>query len=355
MLNVASTTAGTSQIGSASRSSCHTSGGDTSRSTQASRAIVIRIPIRVFHRCPRIRRSVTHQARARRTRSCISRTARSIPTNKDLLITECPMLSSSHVSMAATGPTFSYVNPCPACTDRSSVMGELRHLAQTLELCGPFGGPGRIRILARVQLDRVGPQLRRNAHHIRVGIDEQGRPDPGSPESGDRLRCPVTSGALQSESSLRGDLFPLLRHERHGRRSPLERPIDHRLERGDLQIHPGADRLQQQIDIPILNMPSVIPQVDGDPIRTTELGEYGGADRIGLVGLPRLPHGGDVINIDEQPHVYLPFIRIPSNGRIGGVYRPDGGTRDPLRPVYRIRTVSALLLPGPDLRSVART
>ena len=41
----------------------------------------------------------------------LSRTALSIPISTDLLITEWPIFSSSQPGMAATGSTFSYVNP----------------------------------------------------------------------------------------------------------------------------------------------------------------------------------------------------------------------------------------------------
>ena len=51
------------------------------------------------------------------------------------------------------------------------------------------------------------------------------------------------------------------------------------------------------MDVDILHVPPVFPEVGGDPIGAGLFTEYGGGDRIRLGASARLPDRGDVIDV----------------------------------------------------------
>ena len=58
--------------------------------------------------------TVYPRVRATSMTARISRTAAAIPTKTERLTMEWPMFNSSISGIAATGPTFATVSPCPA-------------------------------------------------------------------------------------------------------------------------------------------------------------------------------------------------------------------------------------------------
>ena len=58
--------------------------------------------------------------------------------------------------------------------------------------------------------------------------------------------------------------------------------------------------LAQAAHVLVLDVPPVLAQVAGDAVGAAEMRLDRGPDRIGLVGAPRLAHGGDVIDVDAE-------------------------------------------------------
>ena len=60
---------------------------------------------------------------------------------------------------------------------------------------------------------------------------------------------------------------------------------------------------REPLDVVILDVPAVLAQMHRDAVRAGRLAEARGLERIGLVGAARLPNGGDVIDVDVEPHL----------------------------------------------------
>ena len=151
------------------------------------------------------------------------------------------------------------------------------------------------------------------------------RPVPGYVE--EELRGYLECGMLcfgfarDIQPALGRHLGPVLRHQHHRVRHDLGRDPDH-LGRGrHLQVQPHLDQPPQQLDIPILDVPAVLAQVDGDPVRLAQLGLMGRPDGIRLpevgaeAAVAGLPNGRDVIVVDtELHHVGI----MPRRDTVGG-------------------------------------
>jgi hypothetical protein len=60
--------------------------------------------------------------------------------------------------------------------------------------------------------------------------------------------------------------------------------------------------LHEHVEVPILDVSSVLAQVDGDAVGSRALGEHGGVGRVRLVDATRLAQRGNVIDVDAQPY-----------------------------------------------------
>ena len=65
-------------------------------------------------------------------------------------------------------------------------------------------------------------------------------------------------------------------------------------------VQHAAHRLPQQLDIAILDVPTIFTQVHRDAMRTCKLAERGGPDRIWIGRAARLTQRRDVIDADVQ-------------------------------------------------------
>ena len=54
------------------------------------------------------------------------------------------------------------------------------------------------------------------------------------------------------------------------------------------------------MDIRVLNVPPVFPEVGRDPVGPGPLAQHGGGHRIGVGAAPRLPDRGDMVNVHVQ-------------------------------------------------------
>ena len=79
------------------------------------------------------------------------------------------------------------------------------------------------------------------------------------------------------------------------------------------EVQDRAHRPRQSLDIVVLDMATILPQMGGDSIRARGLGEDRRLDRIRFIGATRLPHGRDVIDVDVQSysvHCPAPSLRV---------------------------------------------
>ena len=76
--------------------------------------------------------------------------------------------------------------------------------------------------------------------------------------------------------------------------------LQHLIRAGHLEIEKSGDPGFEQLDVPVLDMTAVFPQVGGDPVRSRGFAKHRGLERIGLNASTSLPKGRNMINIDVQ-------------------------------------------------------
>ncbi len=173
-----------------------------------------------------------------------------------------------------------------------------------------------------VQLDRVGAQFGGGVNGIRIGIDEQTAANARRAQSRDGLgqhRDVLADG----ESSLRRHFFAALGDEGDldGAQSLGQRQ---HFRRGcALEVQGGDQRFGEPDQVGVLDVAPVFTQMGGDAIRARLFAQLGRGDRVGGEAAPRLPDGGDVIDVDEQTEQGRTLRRFAGgvtvdNVRVGG-------------------------------------
>lgn len=168
------------------------------------------------------------------------------------------------------------------------------------------GGAGRspvvvegVRPSACVQLADRRTDLQRRGHLPLLRIDEDAHGDSAIGKTADQGReSRLRSGDI--ESALGGHLLPPLRNEHRRVGADLAGDPDHLLGRRHLQIEPPSDRLTKAAHIEVLDVTTVLAQVNRDSIGAAQLGLDRRRHGIGLPCPARLPDGRDMIDIDAQ-------------------------------------------------------
>ena len=91
--------------------------------------------------------------------------------------------------------------------------------------------------------------------------------------------------------------FPF-RNQGDGVRMHLQSEVEHLLGGGHFDVEPGGDDLSQQSDIAFVDMAAISTNMDGNAVGSRQFGHQSCRHRIGFRGLPGLPHGRNVIDID---------------------------------------------------------
>jgi hypothetical protein len=102
------------------------------------------------------------------------------------------------------------------------------------------------------------------------------------------------------ESALGGNFLSLLRHECHLVGLIVAGDADDRGLGGKLQVELDGDGFSQHAKIAVLNMASILAEVQRDAIGATKFSEGGCPNRIGLVRSTGLSDRGYVIDIDAE-------------------------------------------------------
>ncbi len=226
------------------------------------------------------------------------------------------MFSSSSSSIAATGATFSYVSPCPACTarptDRANAAASDSRASWADALC-----PLRIRVLPRVQFHRCRPEICRYTDRVLIRVDKERCTDARllKPTRGARGRSLLNLG-IKRQSTFRRDLLTFLRHQRSLSGAPGTRQRDHLLGSGEFKIDRGSSRIHEKIDVPVLDVTSILSEVDRESVGPPEFREHRCSNRIRLVRHAGLPDRRDVVDVHVQAHIKTPLLWSP-DGDIG--------------------------------------
>lgn len=193
-----------------------------------------------------------------------------------------------------------------------AVPGMHREAERPRELGGVGERPQRspvaaegVGIRTRVQLDGRHVEIASPLDGVARGIDEQADANAGLPEAGDRRAQPA-SGPGETQSALGGHLLPSLRHERGLMRRDVDGDGDDVRRCGQLEVEYGPCNLGEELHVAILHVTAVLAQVERDAVGAGELAQGGGPDGVRLVGASRLTDGGDVIDVDVEPHGFLP-------------------------------------------------
>jgi hypothetical protein len=153
--------------------------------------------------------------------------------------------------------------------------------------------------MAGMDLDHGCADRVRRFDLARLGIDKERDPDPG-------LGQPRTEVAQLRK--IRGDIQTALGRQLFttlGDQAAIGRPhsrgdLAHLRGRGHFQIHAGLQDAAEQIDIALLNMATILAQMQRDRIGTGLLGDQGRLDRLRITGAARPTDGGDVIDVDAE-------------------------------------------------------
>lgn len=159
--------------------------------------------------------------------------------------------------------------------------------------------PERRRVRPRVDFADGKPAGRRRFDLALVGVDERTDDQARRPQPMDHL---LDAGPFAGnvQPALRGDFLPALGHQHHQIRLDLAGNRDHLVRRCHFQVELHVHQFVQSAEVIILNVSTVLAEMDGDAIGPPEVCFDRSPDGVGLVGATSLPDGGDVINVHAK-------------------------------------------------------
>jgi hypothetical protein len=102
------------------------------------------------------------------------------------------------------------------------------------------------------------------------------------------------------EATFGGYFGAVLRDECHLIGQDAAGNFSHGRSDGRLKVELDLDCLFQQVEVAVLDMPPIFPQMNRDGIGTPKFGLGCSPDRIGFNGTTGLPDCGDMINVDPE-------------------------------------------------------
>ena len=139
-------------------------------------------------------------------------------------------------------------------------------------------------------------QLRRIRVDEERGADPRIVQPPARPGHGIHLAGDV-------QTAFRGEFFAFFRNQANVFRKHPQRDIQHRIGDGHFQVDPGLHGTLHDLEIAVLNMAAIFPQVNGDAVGAGALGGQRCGHGIRIRSPPRLAQRSDVIDVDTQCHV----------------------------------------------------
>jgi hypothetical protein len=151
-----------------------------------------------------------------------------------------------------------------------------------------------------VQFDDRRAGALRSLDLRRIRIDEQRDPDARGAQRRHGIADPRPFEASHIQAALGGDFLARFRHQAAILRQHLLRDADHLLGHRHFQIHAGLQRLAHDRDVPILDVPPILAQVQGDAVRARLLRQQRRIQGIGIAPAARLAQGRHVIDIHAE-------------------------------------------------------
>ena len=163
-------------------------------------------------------------------------------------------------------------------------------------------------VSAGMQLDRRDAEVLGLIDDGDVRIDEEGHVDPGRVEATEG-RAKVRITPRQVETTLGGHLLATLGDDGHLIGPEPAGEVDNVFPGRQLEIADGRHRRRDPLDVVILDVAPILPEVDRDAVRAVRLGLGCRPPGVRFVGAPSLPEGRHMIHIDVEPkrsHSRLP-------------------------------------------------
>ena len=163
-------------------------------------------------------------------------------------------------------------------------------------------------VSAGVQLDRRDTKILGLIDDGDIRIDEECHVDPGRVEATER-GAKVRVTPRQVEATLGGHFLATFGDDGHliGTQSAGE--VDDVFSGRQLEVADRGHRRRDPLDVMILDVAPIFPEVDRDPVRAVRFGLRRRPPWVRFVGPPRLPEGRHMIHVDIEPkrsHSRLP-------------------------------------------------
>jgi hypothetical protein len=71
------------------------------------------------------------------------------------------------------------------------------------------------------------------------------------------------------------------------------------------KVHPGLQNAAHGAQVPVLDMPPVLPQMESDAVGAGLFGHQGRVNRIRVTGAPCLTDGGYMVYVDAEADPFL--------------------------------------------------
>ena len=163
-----------------------------------------------------------------------------------------------------------------------------------------------IGITAGMQLDDRRANRYGRIELQRIRIDKQGHADTGVSQA----RASVTHCidlAVDVEASLGRELFTFLRNETDIGRRDIRGDAQHFIGHSDFEVHMGVHYRVDRNDIAILNMATILAQVDRNTVGAGLFNYRGRFRGTWVWRAPRLPQGCDMVDIDPKLQWFRDF------------------------------------------------
>ena len=131
---------------------------------------------------------------------------------------------------------------------------------------------------------------------------------PASASAGADLRQLAALGD-DVQAALGGELLAPLRDQAAVGGTHPAGDGDHCRGRRQLQVHARLQGVAEQLDVALLDVPAVLPQVQGDAVGPGLLGHQGGLNRLRVTGTAGLANGRDVVDVDPEEDLADGFMR----------------------------------------------
>jgi hypothetical protein len=153
-----------------------------------------------------------------------------------------------------------------------------------------------IRVSPGVDFHESGADRATGSNLTWVGIDEKAGGNAPSFQPGD-IFPELWLGSRDIQPSLGGEFLAFFRNKSNEIRFDPQGDLNHFFRICHFQVQPGLDRLAQQFQIAVLNVPPVFAQVDDDSVGPCQFREGCSGNRIRLLPASGLTQGGHMIDV----------------------------------------------------------